>query len=182
MRLSSIVTTSTFVVAATACFAVSTTCAFTSPAVTFVRPTAAASSSSSSRCYMSLEQQQSIPIVVTGNNIDLTEALENYVKQKLERPLDKIGTSGLTHGVSCDVHLVVNKNPKVCVWYVCWKKKGSIHSPLVGSCRRILRGCQPRKKSFLFTVQHSTHLFLTSLFSCFSLFLVIMCILLLLLL
>lgn len=108
MRLSSIVTTSTFVVAATACFAVSTTWAFTSPAVTFVRPTATAS-----RCYMSLEQQQSIPIVVTGNNIDLTEALENYVKQKLERPLDKIGTSGLTHGVSCDVHLVVNKNPKV---------------------------------------------------------------------
>lgn len=59
------------------------------------------------------EVAEEIPIVLTGNNIELTGALESYVRSKLQRPLEKIASSGLMNGISCDVHLVVNKNPKV---------------------------------------------------------------------
>jgi hypothetical protein len=68
---------------------------------------------SSTRLTMSTTVEEGIPIVVTGNNIELTEALQDYVKQKLDRPLEKIATSELAKGVSCEVYLVVNKNPKV---------------------------------------------------------------------
>ncbi len=52
-----------------------------------------------------------VPITLTGDNIDLTPALQEYANQKLERTLGKLSTVA---GVSaCDVHLTVNKNPKV---------------------------------------------------------------------
>lgn len=52
-----------------------------------------------------------VPITLTGDNIDLTPALQDYANQKLERTLGKLST---VSGVSaCDVHLTVNKNPKV---------------------------------------------------------------------
>jgi len=53
------------------------------------------------------------PITITGNNIDLTPALEAYVTEKLERTLGKLSTSRLVNEIACSVHLSVNKNPKV---------------------------------------------------------------------
>jgi putative sigma-54 modulation protein len=54
--------------------------------------------------------QHNVPITITGTNIDLTPALEQYVNTKLERPLSKI--SGIKE-TECEVFLNVNKNPKV---------------------------------------------------------------------
>lgn len=59
---------------------------------------------------MSTEVEHNVPIVITGTNIDLTSALEDYVNKKLERPLSKI--SGIKE-TECEVFLNVNKNPKV---------------------------------------------------------------------
>jgi hypothetical protein len=62
--------------------------------------------------------QHNVPITITGTNIDLTPALEQYVNTKLERPLSKI--SGIKE-TECEVFLNVNKNPKVrdaCCTYV----------------------------------------------------------------
>jgi len=51
------------------------------------------------------------PITITGDNIDLTPAISDYVNEKLDRTLGKLSTiTGVTH---CDVYLTVNKNPKV---------------------------------------------------------------------
>lgn len=54
---------------------------------------------------------EEVPITVTGNNIDLTPPLVDYVNQKLERPLGKLRANGIIQ--DCAVHLIVNKNPKV---------------------------------------------------------------------
>lgn len=64
----------------------------------------------SSSLKMSTKVEHDVPIVITGTNIDLTPALEDYVKKKLERPLSKI--SGIKES-ECEVFLNVNKNPKV---------------------------------------------------------------------
>lgn len=53
----------------------------------------------------------SVPIVITGNNVDVTPAMSDYVNKKLERTVGKLASSGAVK--DCDVHLVVNKNPKV---------------------------------------------------------------------
>lgn len=54
---------------------------------------------------------EAVPITVTGNNIEVTPALNDYVVKKLERTVGKLASSGAVK--DCDVHLVVNKNPKV---------------------------------------------------------------------
>jgi len=52
-----------------------------------------------------------VPITISGDNIDLTPALSDYVNQKVDRTLGKLSSVA---GVSnCDVFLTVNKNPKV---------------------------------------------------------------------
>ena len=52
-----------------------------------------------------------VPITITGDNIDLTPALSDYVNQKVDRTLGKLSSmAAVTH---CDVYLSVNKNPKV---------------------------------------------------------------------
>ena len=58
---------------------------------------------------MPLQMTVKAPIVITGDNIDLTPALSDYVNQKIERTLGKLPTA-VSH---CDVYLTVNKNPKV---------------------------------------------------------------------
>lgn len=50
-------------------------------------------------------------VAVTGNNIDLTPALTDYVNSKLDKVMGKLSSSGLVQDT--DVHLTVNKNPKV---------------------------------------------------------------------
>ena len=59
---------------------------------------------------------EAVPITVTGNNIEVTPALNEYVVKKLERTVGKLASSGAVK--DCDVHLVVNKNPKVSKWSV----------------------------------------------------------------
>jgi len=49
--------------------------------------------------------------VITGNNLELTPALSDYVNTKLDKVIGKLSNSGLIEG--CSVHLTVNKNPKV---------------------------------------------------------------------
>jgi putative sigma-54 modulation protein len=49
-------------------------------------------------------------LVVTGTNIELTSALQEYVEKRIGGLLDKIGR-GIVR--ECDVHLSVNKNPSV---------------------------------------------------------------------
>jgi len=56
-------------------------------------------------------EETSVPIVVTGNNIEVTPALMDYVNTKLEKTVGKLASSGAV--MDCDVHLSVNKNPKV---------------------------------------------------------------------
>jgi len=52
-----------------------------------------------------------VPITITGDNVDLTPALTDYVNLKVERTLGKLSSvSAVSH---CDVYLTVNKNPKV---------------------------------------------------------------------
>jgi len=52
-----------------------------------------------------------VPITITGDNVDLTKALSDYVNLKVDRTLGKLSSvSGVSH---CDVFLTVNKNPKV---------------------------------------------------------------------
>jgi hypothetical protein len=58
-----------------------------------------------------LQMTVKVPITISADNIDLTPALNDYANQKLERTLGKLS---VVSGVSgCDVHLSVNKNPKV---------------------------------------------------------------------
>ena len=52
-----------------------------------------------------------VPITISGDNIDLTPALSDYVNQKVERTLGKL--SSVSAVSNCDVFLTVNKNPKV---------------------------------------------------------------------
>jgi hypothetical protein len=59
------------------------------------------------------ETTEEVPIIVTGTNIDLTPALVDYVNSKLERPFGKLRSNGAIR--DCEVHLSVNKNPKVSV-------------------------------------------------------------------
>jgi hypothetical protein len=84
------------------------TAALAGSAVAFAPQPNLAYRSSSSALRMSSE---AVPITVTGNNIEVTPALNDYVVKKLERTVGKLASSGAVK--DCDVHLVVNKNPKV---------------------------------------------------------------------
>ena len=53
---------------------------------------------------------ESVSYVITGNNIDVTPSLNNYVSTKLDKIVGKISSNAISE---CDVHLTVNKNPKV---------------------------------------------------------------------
>ena len=74
--------------------------AFTSAPLTFTRTAP-----------LRMSTEIDTPITVTGNNIDLTPALVDYITKKLERPLGKLCSNGIIK--DCTVHLIVNKNPKV---------------------------------------------------------------------
>lgn len=50
-----------------------------------------------------------IPITVSGNNIELTDALKQYATEKLSSTLSKVGR----RVTKCEVHLTVDKNPTV---------------------------------------------------------------------
>lgn len=52
-----------------------------------------------------------VPIIVNGQNLDLTPALIDHVNKKIGAPLKKLASHGAV--TECDVILSVNKNPKV---------------------------------------------------------------------
>ena len=54
---------------------------------------------------------EAVKYVISGNNIDVTSALSEYVEKKLDRTVGKLAATGSVQ--ECDVHLTVNKNPKV---------------------------------------------------------------------
>jgi hypothetical protein len=56
---------------------------------------------------------QEVPIIIKGENIELTEALKEHVKFKIGGTLDKLASGGIV--TECDVVLSVSKNPKVCI-------------------------------------------------------------------
>jgi len=64
------------------------------------------------KLYSTVEDTTTDPkIIITGNNIEVTEALSEYVNRKLESPLSKVASNGYVREV--DVHMSVIKNPKV---------------------------------------------------------------------
>ena len=50
-----------------------------------------------------------VPILITGNNIEVTPALKDYVNEKFGNALSKVGR----RVTKCDVHLIFDKNPAV---------------------------------------------------------------------
>mmetsp|Transcript_10722 Transcript_10722/g.16039 ORF Transcript_10722/g.16039 Transcript_10722/m.16039 type:complete len:239 (-) Transcript_10722:176-892(-) len=54
---------------------------------------------------------EAINYVITGNNIEVTDSLTEYVNKKLDNTVGKLAATGSVK--ECDVHLSVNKNPKV---------------------------------------------------------------------
>ncbi|CAJ1966569.1 unnamed protein product [Cylindrotheca closterium] len=61
--------------------------------------------------HMSTEAEAGVALTITGNNIDLTPALQEHVEKRIGRPLNKLGGDGIVQ--DCEVHLSVYKNPKV---------------------------------------------------------------------
>jgi len=57
------------------------------------------------------EDATAVPLVISGNNIELTPALSEYVEKRIGGNLNKLTSNGALR--ECDVHLSVNKNPKV---------------------------------------------------------------------
>lgn len=66
---------------------------------------------STTAIFMSDSVETDTKLVLTGNNIDLTEALEDYAEKRIGGLLEKLGGGGLVR--ECEVHLSVSKNPKV---------------------------------------------------------------------
>jgi len=58
-----------------------------------------------------IPEKSGVPIIITGNNIEVTPSLMDYVNRKVERTVGKFAFNGAI--IECDVHLSVNKNPKV---------------------------------------------------------------------
>lgn len=54
---------------------------------------------------------EEVSYVISGNNIDITPSINDYVNKKLDKIIGKLSSSGFIQ--ECDVHLNVNKNPKV---------------------------------------------------------------------
>jgi hypothetical protein len=63
------------------------------------------------RLSMSTESTEDINLVLNGRNIELTPAISEYVEKRIGGPLRKLASGGVVR--ECDIHLFVNKNPKV---------------------------------------------------------------------
>lgn len=79
----------------------SLTSGFTTPCVSTSRPQVSLSSTA----------EDTVPVLVAGTNIELTDALVEYVNKRIGGNLNKLSSNGAI--LECDVHLSVNKNPKV---------------------------------------------------------------------
>lgn len=59
------------------------------------------------------------PISISGNNIEVTPAMSEYVNSKLQKTLGKLSGSRLVNEIACNVYMTVNKNPKVSDGHTC---------------------------------------------------------------
>ena len=73
--------------------------------------TAASRNPSTTAVFMADSVDTGTNLVLTGNNIDLTPALEDYAQKRIGGLLEKLGGGGIVR--ECEVHLSVSKNPKV---------------------------------------------------------------------
>lgn len=79
---------------------------------------------------------QEVPLIVNGQNIELTEALIEYVNKRIGGPLSKLSGGGSV--TECDVILSVNKNPKVSSSSEQWKsgeRNSDGHNRRLFACR-----------------------------------------------
>lgn len=58
-----------------------------------------------------MSTEESLRYVITGNNFELTPAINDYVNKKLDKVMGKLSSNDAV--TDCDVHLSVIKNPKV---------------------------------------------------------------------
>lgn len=84
------------------------------------------------------ETGNDINLILNGNNIELTPALNDYVEKRIGSPLRKLGGGGIVREV--DVHLSVYKNPKVCFDFCSGRRtweslSGWPRSPSTAWCR-----------------------------------------------
>mmetsp|Transcript_27800 Transcript_27800/g.70022 ORF Transcript_27800/g.70022 Transcript_27800/m.70022 type:complete len:250 (-) Transcript_27800:337-1086(-) len=56
-----------------------------------------------------LRMAANVPILITGNNIEVTPAIKDYVNKKFGKALDKVGKQV----TKCDVHLIFDQNPAI---------------------------------------------------------------------
>ena len=68
------------------------------------------SSTSTTAIFMS-DSVDTSKLVLTGNNIDLTDSLKEHAEKRIGGLLDKLGNGGLVK--ECEIHLSVSKNPSV---------------------------------------------------------------------
>uniref|UniRef100_A0A7S4EF26 Sigma 54 modulation/S30EA ribosomal protein C-terminal domain-containing protein n=2 Tax=Pseudo-nitzschia australis TaxID=44445 RepID=A0A7S4EF26_9STRA len=68
------------------------------------------SSTSTTAIFMS-DSVDTSRLVLTGNNIDLTDSLKEHADKRIGGLLDKLGSGGLVK--ECEIHLSVSKNPSV---------------------------------------------------------------------
>lgn len=80
---------------------------------------------------MSTEVDQDVPIILNGQNIELTPALIDHVNKRIGGPLKKLASNGAL--TECDVVLSVNKNPKV-------RRLAALD--LIGSCYQSFRASE----------------------------------------
>jgi len=71
----------------------------------------------STATFMTKNIEADTKLVVTGNNIELTPALKDYVDKRIGGLLEKLGGGGIVR--ECDVHLSVCKNPSVSDCLLC---------------------------------------------------------------
>jgi len=71
---------------------------------------ASSNNPSTTAVFMSDSVETDTKLVLTGNNIDLTDALQEYADKRIGALLGKLG-GGIVQ--ECEVHLSVSKNPKV---------------------------------------------------------------------
>jgi len=80
--------------------------------VSFLSTTAAFTARQSLKTPSALfSTETGLPIILNGQNIDLTPALVDHVNKRIGSPLEKLASNGAV--TECDVVLSVNKNPKV---------------------------------------------------------------------
>lgn len=76
-----------------------------------VLPSQSATRNPSTTAVFMSDSVETKKLILTGNNIDLTPALQEHAQKRIGGLLDKLGNGGFVR--ECDIHLSVSKNPAV---------------------------------------------------------------------